>query len=302
VNHLDLLNAILALRFKQPGWPTIFADAGYLVHGVGVTFRLPDGTRIAPDVLASSSARNTALLIEVKGGAGFDHEQAGRMERVTAADLRDSAYLPIADPASYRVGIVYVCTSDHHAAFVAAVSDRVGTIVAFDGARFTFGGALLPDGELALAWEGVHVVAGALPLAIVPFDQESAPAMIARAVIPEVVSLWVGGAGVVPVDAVLQRTHHLVHGVMQSTGSKSEWQGLKKRVVDLLNEAARNELEPWLTRIPSQPTWAFRSALPLDSATRMREWKELQKATQLLTERLGGPQLELPLAEPDPSA
>lgn len=89
MNHLDLLNAVLALRFRQPGWPTIFADAGYLVHSVGVTFKLPDGTKVAPDVLVTSQTRKLALLIEVKGGAGFDHDQAGRMEQVTALDLRD---------------------------------------------------------------------------------------------------------------------------------------------------------------------------------------------------------------------
>lgn len=77
MNHLDLLNAVLALRFRQPGWPTVFSDAGYLVHGVGVTFKLPNGDTVTPDVLASSSARNVALLIEVKGGAGFKHDQAG---------------------------------------------------------------------------------------------------------------------------------------------------------------------------------------------------------------------------------
>jgi hypothetical protein len=288
VNHLDLLNAVLALRFRQPGWPTIFADAGYLVHSVGVTFKLPDGTKVAPDVLVTSQTRNLALLIEIKGGAGFDHDQAGRMEQVTALDLRDSAYLSIAEPDSYRVWIVYVCAREHHAAFVQAAAMRVGTVVSFDGTGFQFGAAALPDEVLAEAWAAVNVAPGTPPLAIIPFDQESDAAMIARVVVPELVSALIRGAGVVIVDEVLQRTHHLVHSIMQPTGSKAEWQGIKKRVTELLTDAAKAELSPWLERIPQQPMWRFKSAFPADQATRTRELKNLQQATLALIERLGG--------------
>lgn len=186
MNHLDLLNAVLALRFRQPGWPTILNDAGYLVHGVGVTFKLPDGDTVTPDVLASSHTRNVALLIEVKGGASFDHDQAGRMERVTAADLRDSAYLPITNPASYQIGIVYVCATEHHDVFVETATGRaVGTAISFDGTRFRFGGADLPDAQLQQAWASVEVATNTPPVAIIPFDQDSDPPTIARVLIPE---------------------------------------------------------------------------------------------------------------------
>lgn len=287
MNHLDLLNAVLALRFRQPGWPTIFADAGYLVHSVGVTFKLPDGTKVAPDVLVTSQ-RKLALLIEVKGGAGFDHDQAGRMEQVTALDLRDSAYLPIVEPDSYRVGIVYVCAREHHAAFAQAVSMRVGTVVSFDGTGFQLGAGALPDEVLAGAWAAVNIARDAPPLAIIPFDQESDAATIARVVVPELVSILIRGAGVVIVDEILQRTHHLVHSIMQPTGSKAEWQGIKKRVTEFLTDAAKAELNPWLERIPQQPMWRFKSAFPADQATRTRELKNLQRSTLTLIERLGG--------------
>ena len=288
MNHLDLLNAVLALRFRQPGWPTILEEAGYLVHGIGVAFKLPDGALVAPDILASSAARNTALLIEIKGGASFDHDQAGRMERVTAMDLRDSAYLPVRDPAAYRIGIVYVCARDHHAAFVDAVSGRSGTVISFDGSGFLFGGAVLPDEALAEAWATVKVGSDAVPLAIVPFDQESHAATVARVVSPELVAFVIRGAGVVTVDAILQRTHHLVQSVMQPTGAKAEWQALRKRVADFVNDAARGELAPWLARIPQQQMWNFKSAFPIDPAVRMRELKNLQRSAQKLIERLGG--------------
>ena len=289
MNHLDLLNAVLALRFRQPGWPTILNDAGYLVHGVGVTFKLPDGKTVTPDVLASSGTRNVALLIEVKGGAGFDHDQAGRMERVTAVDLRDSAYLPIADPGSYQIGIVYMCASEHHDAFVQAATGRsAGTVISFDGTRFRFGGVALPDTLLQQVWAALEIAVDTPPLAIIPFDQDSDTPTIARALIPEVVSALISGAGVVTVDGILQRTHGIVHSVMQSTGSKSEWHAIKKRVVDFLNDASKAELSPWLARIPQQPMWNFRSAFPADQTTRTRELKNLLRSTQTLIERLGG--------------
>ncbi|TMQ05338.1 MAG: hypothetical protein E6J91_40860 [Deltaproteobacteria bacterium] len=287
MTHLDLLNAVLALRFRQPGWPPILAEAGYLVHNVGVTFKLPDGAKVAPDVIATSQARNVALLIEVKGGGGFDHDQAGRMERVTAEDLRHSAYLPI-DPSACRIGIVYVCSREHHAAFEQATAARAGTVISFDGTSFQLGGNALPDEMLAAAWAAATVTPGAPPLAIIPFDQESDAATIARTVIPELVAILLRGAGVVFVDEILQRTHHLVHSVMQPTGSKAEWQGLKKRVTEFLNEVARGELNPWLERIPQQPMWRFKSAVPADQTTRTRELKNLQRSTQVLIERLGG--------------
>lgn len=288
MNHLDLLNAVLALRFRQPGWPTIFADAGYLVHGVGVTFKLPDGAKVAPDVLVSSRALNVALLIEVKGGASFDHEQAGRMERVTAIDLRDSAFLPIADPSSVSIGLVYVCAKEHHTTFVEAASGRGGTVISFDGARFTLGGAPLPDPALADAWAAVDIAPNTPPIAIIPFDQESDAATVARVVVPEVVSFLISGAGVVTVDAILQRTHGVVQSVMQPTGSKSEWQALKKRVADFLNDAVKMELSPWLARIPQQPMWNFRNALASDQTTRTRELKSLQRSTQIGASDCGG--------------
>ena len=289
MNHLDLLNAVLALRFKQPGWPTILNDAGYLVHGVGVTFKLPDGDTVTPDVLASSNARNVALLIEVKGGSGFKHDQAGRMERVTAVDLRDSAYLPITDLASYQIAIVYVCAPDHHDTFVEAVTGRsIGTVVSFDGTRFRFGGTALADAHLQQVWGEIEIPPDTPPVAIIPFDQESDAATIARMLVPEVVSLLISGAGVVTVDGLLQRTHRIVHDVMQSTGSKSEWKEIRNKVVELLSDAAKRELSPWLARIPGQPMWNFKSAFPVDQTTRTRELKNLQRSTQTLIARLGG--------------
>lgn len=297
MNHLDLLNAVLALRFKQPGWPTILNDAGYLVHGVGVTFKLPDGDMVTPDVLASSNARNVALLIEVKGGSGFKHDQAGRMERVTAFDLRDSAYLPITDPAPYQIAIVYVCVPDHHDTFVEAVTERcTGTVVSFDGTRFRFGGAAIADAQLQQAWAEIDIPPDTPPVAIIPFDQESDAATVARVLVPEVVSLLISGGGVVTVDGLLQRTHGIVYDVMQSTGSKSEWKEIRKKVAELLNDAAKGELSPWLARIPGQPMWNFKSAFPVDQTTRTRELKNLQRNTQTLITRLGGgPAIQLDL-------
>jgi hypothetical protein len=289
VNHLALLNAVLALRFKQPGWPTILHDAGYLVHGVGVTFKLPNGDTVTPDILASSNSRNVALLIEVKGGSGFKHEQAGRMERVTALDLRDSAYLPIADPTEYRVAIVYVCAADHHNAFNAVVTERaIGTVVSFDGVRFRFGGASLVDTQLQQAWAAIEVPLDTPPIALIPFDQDSDVATVARVVIPEIVSLLISGGGVVTIDGVLQRTHNVVYDVMQSTGSKSEWKELRNKVSEFVSDAAKSELSPWLSRIPGQPMWNFRSAFPADQTTRTRELKNLQRSTLTLIERHGG--------------
>lgn len=295
MTHLDLLNAVLALRFKQPGWPTVLSDAGYLVHGVGVTFKLPDGDTVTPDVLASSSARNVALLIEVKGGSGFKHDQAGRMERVTAVDLRDSAYLPIADPTSHQIAIVYVCTPDNRDVFVEAVTGRaLGTVVSFDGVRFRFGGAALPDSELQQAWAAVEIAPDAAPLGIIPFDQESDAPAIARVLVPEIVSLLISGGGVVTIDGLLQRTHGIVYDVMQSTGSKSEWKEIRNKVSEFMNDAAKGELSPWLARIPGQPMWNFKSAFPVDPTTRMRELKNLSRSTMALIERLGGgPPLQL---------
>lgn len=211
------------------------------------------------------------------------------MESVTAVDLRDSAYLPITDPASYGIAIVYVCASDHHDAFVEAVTSReAGTVVSFDGIRFRFGGADLPDSELQQAWAAIEVPAGAPPLAIIPFDQDSNAASIARVLVPEIVSLLISGGGVVTVDGLLQRTHRIVYDVMQSTGSKSEWKEIRTKVSEFLTDAAKNELSPWLARIPGQPMWNFKSAFPVDATTRARELKNLQRFTLGLIERLGG--------------
>jgi hypothetical protein len=258
------------------------------VHGVGVSFKLPSAETVTPDVLASCGARNTTLIIEVKGGSNFDHDQLGRMETVTATDLRDAAYLKINDAHSHKTALVIVCNAEQFTSFVAAAHGRPVTIVSFDGSRFVFGGSPLPDVALQTAWSSAKIDLKAPPLNIIPFDQESDLGKVARTVLPEILALLISGSGNFSVDTILQKTHSICHGAMQSTGSGTEFSGIRNRVVEMVTEATKNEFSSWFTRIPGQRVWAFSKGISAELSSRTRDFKSLQASATTLIERLGG--------------
>ncbi len=284
LNHLDLLNVVLAWRFAQPGWPTCLAKCGYLVHGIGVTIPLPTGIKISPDVLASKA--NVTLIIEVKSGSP-DLRQLGRMESCTPEDLRDYAYLHVPDPATHSVGLLYVCNEEHVEQFKGLCENRA-TIVGFGGSGFSISGAPLPDSSLTTELQSCSVDPEATPLAIVPYDQDTPLADLAADVLPEVVAALVRGAGQVSADGVLQSTHTVCHDVMRATGAGSERGRIVKRVAEVLKAAAAVELRDWIERVPGQPVYRFRAALSIDQAARTRELKAFEKAANEMIKRLGG--------------
>ncbi len=291
LSHLDLLNVALAWRFTQPGWPACLARCEYLVHGIGVTIPLSDRSKISPDVLAGKAS--VTLIIEVKSGRNLDLGQLGRMESCTPEELRDYAHLHVPDPATHGVGIVYVCNDEHVERIAESCEDRA-TIVGFDGSSFSISGAPLPDVDLTTELQSCSVDPEALPLAIVPFDQESRLPDVAAVVLPEVVAALVRGAGQVSAEGILQRTHAICHDVMKSTGAGSEQRSILRRVAEVLKAAVAGEFRDWIERLPGQPVYRFRAALALDQAARTRELKALQKAATEMIKRLGG-SFQLPL-------
>jgi len=289
VTHLELLNAILALRFEQPGWPPILKQGGYQVHGVGVAFKLADGREVVPDVLMSSIERGVTLLVEIKGGGSISHDQAGRLEAVTVEDLRDRAYLPISDITAEKIGVVFVCGEDQAEGIGEALSDRAFTVVSFDGTSFKVRGAYLADTPLQEAWVSAKVDPNAPPVQIIPFDKESALPAVARHVLPALVSILVRGVAQFGLDDLLQETHATCLEAMQSTGSGSELGELRHRIRDVLRQAVGNELSDVLEHLPTNPAqWGFRISLPAEQKGKTRMLQSLQKKASDLVERLGG--------------
>lgn len=302
MTHLELLNVVLAWRFRQPGWPTAFLDTGYVVYAVGVGVVLPDGSKIAPDVLASAPERGFSALVEVKGGRDVAGDQLRRMEAVTPTDLRDSAHLRVADPGTHRIQPVYLCNQDCFDDVARSVAGHRAAVVGFDGQRFVLGAAPLEDGELARTLQGAAVPPGAQPLAIVPFDHESHPAAITRHVLAEVVAALVHGAGAVSAESIVQGTHYVVYEMMRATGAKSELRLILTRVAEILQDAAANEFSDWLARAGKERIWRPSKSLPSDQSSKTRELKTLARAAEQMVERLGGPAaggMQLPLIDVD---
>jgi len=288
MRHLDLLNAFLALRFRQPGYPAFLEDLGYLVQSIGVSFKLPDGKTVAPDVITSQPERRVTLLVEVKSGGQIKLDQLRRMLAVTPEYLRDYAYLPVPEPDEHRVQVVYVCNEEHREELDAQISG-VGPVVllSFDGARFRVSGVALLDADLGASLADAEVAPGSPPLAIVPFDDESPDEEVARALLPHVVDAWVRGSGTVRPTELVSRTHHLVHDAMVPTGSRSELAGVEKRARQVLDALAKAELADLLEHVSSSPhAWRFRRGLPRDG-TRTRELQKLQRAAEKYLESVG---------------
>ena len=296
MRHIELLNVFLALRFKQPGFPTCLSELGYLVHTIGVTIVLADSTRVVPDVIASRHDPDLTLLLEVKGGQEVDYAQLSRMLQVTPADLRDLAHLAVRDVNSHRIAVVYVCNEEHRQNFAEAAAHRGATIIGFDGSRFRMSGAALADADLAACLARAEVAPNTIALNLIPFDADSHEEEVARAVIPHIIEAMIQGTGRISPDLIVSKTHCLVRDAMVSTGSGSELAGVVNRVKTVLEKLATGEFAEWLDRIPKQPQWRFRKALPFDS-TRTRELQRIQRAAEKYLEATGSGravQLELP--------
>lgn len=297
MRHIELLNAFLALRFRQPGFPTCLSDLGYLVQSIGVTILLSDGTKVVPDVIASRRDPDMTLLVEVKGGGTPDGEQLSRMLRVSATDLRDLAHLPIREPATHKICVVYLCNEEHRTAFAEAVGHRGAAIIGFDGSRFRTSGAALADADLASCLARAEVPDSAIPINLIPYDADSPEEEVARAVIPHIVEAMIQGTGRISPDLIVSRTHHLARDAMASTGSGSELSGIVNRVKTVLEKLGSGEFAEWLERIPKQPQWSFRKALPAD-ATRTREYQRLLRASERYLDAVGsGKAVQLDLLE-----
>ena len=294
--HLDLLNTFLALRFGQPDYPRCLEEVGYLLRSIGVTMLLADGTRIAPDVVATREDPDLTLLVEVKGGRDLDMDQLARMLRATPEDLRDIAHLPVRDVSSHRVHVVYFCNEECRQGFADAVATRSASVIGFDGCRFRIAGAALPDADLEACLVGAKVNTSAVPLAIVPFDADSPREEVVRSVLPQVIDALVRGVGTISLDDVVAKTHDLVRPLMQATGSGSELPRIHDNAARVMRDLASAELSEWLEPIPKQRAWRLRKSLPTDS-TRTRELQKLRRVGEKYLEQLGsrtGVQLDLP--------
>ena len=287
MDHRELLNAFLALRLKQPGWPPVLANCSYVISGVGVTLKLAGGDKAAPDVVASATERHHTLITEVKGGHSVDISQLTRMEGISAQNLRDYHHLSIPKPEVHRISVVYFCNEEEREGLANEVGERA-TVIGFNGSRFRLSGRTLADDMLRQELMAAKVEVGLPPLAIIPFDQDTALGDVARVAMPVAVGQLLHGTGTITPEGILRTTHGLVFDVMTSTGSDSELKQIRSRVLDFLREAAGNELKGWLAREEGQPTWRFRRSLSSDQAARTRDLQALQKLGYELVERLGG--------------
>jgi hypothetical protein len=216
-------------------------------------------------------------------------------------DLRDLAYLPIRDVTAHRVHVVYFCNEELRDTFGSHV-DGHATVIGFDGSRFRFAGAALPDAKLQACLDRAEILPDVPPLGIVPFDAESPDEEIARAVIPHVVEALVQGSGTITDDLIVSKTHQLTKSAMTSTGSGSELGAIIKRTRNVLDELAAGELAPWFGRAPNQqpPVWRLLKALPTEGRT--RELQSIQRAASQYLERRGAKVgLQLPLFGEDAS-
>src|SRR4051794_14573045 len=73
--------------------------------------------------------------------------------------------------------------------------------------------------DLAAALSAASVKENAVPLAIVPFDQDSSLGEVGRVVIPLVVMNLVRGSAVVTPEGIIQTTRGLCIDAMRSTGA-----------------------------------------------------------------------------------
>ncbi len=289
MTHLELLNVVLTWRFDQPGWPPVLAVAGYNVDAASVGLQLADRRKIVPEVVATCHERGVTVLVEVKSGRNAEDDQLARMLAITPADLRDLNHLAIGEPGKHQIQLLYVCNADEVARVAAQVANPRVAVVGFDGTRYDTAGSFI-DKVLGREIAAAAVSPGtSAPLAAVPFDHESLPNVIARHVLTEVVAALQRGGGVVSVDGLLSRTHHLVFEVMRPTGPSAELTAVRRRVAEVLNDAMHNEFSAWLDRSTKEQAWRFKRNMPHELAGKTRDLQLLRRAADQMLARLGEP-------------
>lgn len=287
MRHLELINVALALKFPQPGFPSCFADHGYALPMLGTPFLLPDGRKVVPDLVMTHRDRGITFIIEVKSGKNADLDQLARMLSVTPQDLREKAFIEISDTSTHVVHILYLCETIHLPTISRTIESERVSIIGFNGCQFEIVGAPLPDPQLQAALHTATVAPDAIHLAILPFDEESPPADICRAIAPNIVEAMMAGYDKVTPDGLMRSTHGGLCDMMASLGAGSASSLVVKKIKGVLDELVVGELADWFERVPKQAVWRFRSGLPTDG-TRTRELQRLRTALDRYIERVGG--------------
>lgn len=241
--NLTMLNLWIGLCKGVHGLPSSIRKLDYREHSIEYRFRNQDGEVCNPELIVFSRPLGHSLLLEWKSGANTEADQLRRYSRVTSKNLAELAFIPKAATTSFDVAIVGraehtdrlrmgIDKSGHPFPLLAA--DDAGIRLAHN--RFSchkLNDVFLPG--LALDLRGA-------PMSFVPISDTSAPWEVAEVVLPRIL------------ERMLQRDA-LVKSSTLCTSICPIWDvlhrdvqnAIKRRVCEVLQQAAMAEFQPFLT-------------------------------------------------------
>jgi hypothetical protein len=103
LTELEQVNAIVGLGMRIDGWPSTFADLGYVLDRIELKFKIADPKRpgfsiyINPDILFVDDVRNFSFITELKSGRFQDFKQLDRFVNLKPIDLIRYGGVPVRD-------------------------------------------------------------------------------------------------------------------------------------------------------------------------------------------------------------
>jgi hypothetical protein len=252
VDHLGLVNFMLALHFGFRSVPPCLQDHGLRLAYVGVAFRTGTGNVIEPDLVFHADGRRATLLVECKSGKNIDPKQLARYSGVTPEDIRDRLLLDVSHPRDHRVVPLIVCPHESASTIVSAANDMGHDVTVLGvGTRLELLGAAPPAILADAIAEVPEIGEDANPMYFfVPFDRETAKGDTARTVLPLAIGMLqaaaAGEGDGVDADRILQQSHRLIFDSMLPLNQRGELSDLRRVVKEVLREIVREEWKRWV--------------------------------------------------------
>ena len=236
--ELEMANLWIGLCKGHPGLPQSVAQLGYRLKWIGHKFRVTAGGHVCPDAMAASTAIEHTLLLEFKGGANIEDDQAIAYGTIASTDLERAGL--IEEAASRSHDIVYVGEEAHGGRLrqgLTAVGCDYPLLLRADSGLGHEGGTFINAKVSAVLSPLLSIDWSAVPTNYIPVDEASPLSMVASVVVPRLLQY----ANEDREDVTIVKVCEDICTVWGALGGPAKDQ-FKARVLVMLREAASLEL------------------------------------------------------------
>jgi len=258
-NHTLLMNMVIGLCKKTPGWPSILKDLGYDVDWIEPRLINSEGKRVVPDLMLTSNRLLHSLIVECKGGKTLDMDQFNRLTKLDVNSIVDRA--SVYDVSKLKMDICFTSFEEHLEDIVKIVKDTFPILVFSNNNLNKEGAFKLEDLNRVLS-DGISLEGKAPPTSYIPFTDEDDISIIAMYVLQELVAKALKSSK----DDVLEFDAEKLLNSIFPVWSKFD-EGAKKRLRNKVNKVIREIIlkklhGKYLEKLKDSPIWVAKTLDP----------------------------------------